>query len=64
MNALLKLIDYGQSYWLDNLTRKMIKSGELKEELPKKAYAGILLTLQFLIKLYQVEMIMTSRSKN
>jgi hypothetical protein len=30
MNALLQLITYGQSYWLDNLTRGKITSGELK----------------------------------
>ena len=40
MSALLKLIDYGQSYWLDNLTRKMIKSGELKRRVTKEGLRG------------------------
>ena len=40
MNALLKLIDYGQSYWLDNLTRNMIKSGELKKRVTKEGLRG------------------------
>ena len=40
MSALLKLIDYGQSYWLDNLTRKMIKSGELKKRVAKEGLRG------------------------
>ena len=29
MNPLQQLLEYGQSYWLDNLTRGMIHSGEL-----------------------------------
>ncbi len=40
MSALLKLIDYGQSYWLDNLTRNMIKSGELKRRVTKEGLRG------------------------
>ena len=40
MNALLELIKYGQSYWLDNLTRKMIKSGELKKRVAKEGLRG------------------------
>ena len=40
MSALLKLIDYGQSYWLDNLTRNMIKSGELKKRVIKEGLRG------------------------
>ncbi|MEJ2614638.1 MAG: transaldolase [Ignavibacteriaceae bacterium] len=40
MNALLELINYGQSYWLDNLTRKMIKSGELKKRVTKEGLRG------------------------
>ncbi len=40
MNALLELINYGQSYWLDNLTRKMIKSGELKKRVAKEGLRG------------------------
>jgi transaldolase/glucose-6-phosphate isomerase len=41
MNNLLKLIDYGQSYWLDNLTRKMIKNGDLKKRVGKEGLRGI-----------------------
>ncbi|MCC6543606.1 MAG: bifunctional transaldolase/phosoglucose isomerase [Nitrospirae bacterium] len=41
MNNLLKLIDYGQSYWLDNLTRKKIKSGELKKRVTQFGLRGI-----------------------
>ena len=41
MDTLLKLINYGQSYWLDNLTRKMIKSGELKKRVTKEGLRGM-----------------------
>jgi len=40
MSSLSKLIDYGQSYWLDNLTRSMIKSGELKKRITKEGLRG------------------------
>ncbi len=40
MSKLTKLIDYGQSYWLDNLTRSMIKSGELKKRIAKEGLRG------------------------
>lgn len=40
MNVLLELINYGQSYWLDNLTRKMIKTGELKKRVAKEGLRG------------------------
>ncbi len=40
MSTLTKLIDYGQSYWLDNLTRGMIKSGELKKRISKDGLRG------------------------
>jgi transaldolase/glucose-6-phosphate isomerase len=40
MSNLTKLIDYGQSYWLDNLTRDMIKSGELKKRILKEGLRG------------------------
>jgi len=33
MNNLLKLAEYGQSYWLDNLTRQKITGGELRKRL-------------------------------
>jgi transaldolase/glucose-6-phosphate isomerase len=41
MNALLELINYGQSYWLDNLTRGKIKNGELKKRVQKQGLRGI-----------------------
>ena len=40
MSSLTNLIDYGQSYWLDNLTRSMIKSGELKKRITKEGLRG------------------------
>ncbi len=36
MNNLLNLINYGQSYWLDNLTREKINDGELKRRVLTK----------------------------
>ena len=30
MNPLVELQKYGQSFWLDNITRRLITSGELK----------------------------------
>ncbi|HVO75534.1 MAG TPA: bifunctional transaldolase/phosoglucose isomerase, partial [Ignavibacteriaceae bacterium] len=33
MNNLLKLSEYGQSYWLDNLTRQKITGGELRKRM-------------------------------
>ena len=41
MSALLELIDYGQSYWLDNLTRGMIKNGALADRVNKKGLRGV-----------------------
>lgn len=41
MRALLKLIDCGQSYWLDNLTRSIIKSGELPKRVNEQGLRGI-----------------------
>jgi transaldolase / glucose-6-phosphate isomerase len=41
MNNLVKLIEYGQSYWLDNLTRKKIKGGELKKRVSEFGLRGI-----------------------
>ncbi|MHB1687617.1 MAG: bifunctional transaldolase/phosoglucose isomerase [Ignavibacteriaceae bacterium] len=41
MNSLLNLINYGQSYWLDNLTRGKIKGGELKKRVSKEGLRGI-----------------------
>jgi len=41
MSTLLKLKDYGQSYWLDNLTRKMIKNGELNKRVSEQGLRGM-----------------------
>ncbi|MBW2309042.1 MAG: bifunctional transaldolase/phosoglucose isomerase [Deltaproteobacteria bacterium] len=41
MNPLLRLIEYGQSYWLDNLTRSMIKGGELKRRVNEEGLRGV-----------------------
>ncbi len=41
MNTLTELINYGQSYWLDNLTRSKIKSGELKRRVVQQGLRGI-----------------------
>lgn len=35
-----KLLEYGQSYWLDNLSREMINSGELKHRIEKEGLRG------------------------
>ena len=41
MNNLTELLSYGQSYWLDNLTRKKITSGELKKRVTEQGLRGI-----------------------
>ena len=41
MNPLLQLIEYGQSYWLDNLTRRMIRSGGLKYRVDEHGLRGV-----------------------
>lgn len=41
MNSLLKLIDYGQSYWLDNLSRKMVLNDELKKRVSEQGLRGM-----------------------
>src|SRR5438132_6181812 len=41
MNALLDLITYGQSYWLDNLTRRKITSGELNRRVTEQGLRGV-----------------------
>jgi len=41
MNTLTELLNYGQSYWLDNLTRKKISSGELKKRVSQQGLRGI-----------------------
>jgi transaldolase / glucose-6-phosphate isomerase len=41
MSNLIKLLEYGQSYWLDNLTRKKIKGGELKKRVTQQGLRGI-----------------------
>jgi transaldolase len=41
MNALIDLLNYGQSYWLDNLTRKKITSGEISNRINQQGLRGI-----------------------
>jgi transaldolase len=41
MNTLIELLEAGQSYWLDNLTREKITSGELKKRVEEQGLRGI-----------------------
>lgn len=41
MNRLRKLPDYGQSYWMDNLSRELIHGGELQRQIRERALRGI-----------------------
>lgn len=41
MNKLIELLEYGQSFWLDNLTRGKIKSGELEKRVKEQGLRGI-----------------------
>lgn len=41
MSSLLKLAKLGQSYWIDNLTRHMIISGELQRRIEEQDLRGI-----------------------
>jgi len=41
MSNLIELLDYGQSYWLDNLTRGKIKKGEIKNRVTQQGLRGI-----------------------
>jgi len=41
MNQLHRLSEYGQSYWLDNLTRDMIDSGELERRVSEEDLRGV-----------------------
>ena len=41
MNNLIELLNYGQSYWLDNLTREKIKNGEIKKRVIEQGLRGI-----------------------
>jgi transaldolase len=41
MTALLQLIKCGQSYWLDNLTRRKITSGELNKRVMLQGLRGV-----------------------
>ncbi|MBN3869612.1 MULTISPECIES: transaldolase [unclassified Nostoc] len=40
-NHLLEITQYGQSIWLDNLTRDIIQSGELKDQVENQGISGI-----------------------
>jgi transaldolase len=40
-NPILKIKDYGQSIWMDNLNRDLIKSGELKKTIETLGLRGL-----------------------
>lgn len=41
MSALLDLAKFGQSYWLDDLSRPMIKNGELRRRVAEEGLTGV-----------------------
>ncbi|MDX1395073.1 MAG: transaldolase [Gemmatimonadota bacterium] len=41
MNALHQLLEYGQSFWLDNLSREMIANGELARRVAEEGLRGV-----------------------
>ena len=41
MNPLRQLLEQGQSYWLDNLTREMIRDGELRRRVIEEGLRGV-----------------------
>ncbi len=41
MSSLIELIQCGQSYWLDNLTREMIQNGRLNKRIVEEGLRGI-----------------------
>ena len=41
MSTLIDLLSFGQSYWLDNLSRKKITGGELKKRVSEQGLRGI-----------------------
>ncbi len=41
INPLRQLSQYGQAYWIDNLTRRMIKNGELKTRVTEYGLRGV-----------------------
>ena len=41
MSPLFELARFGQSYWIDDLSRPMIKSGELRRRVTEEALTGV-----------------------
>jgi transaldolase/glucose-6-phosphate isomerase len=41
MKPLFELLEHGQSYWLDNLSREMIRSGELRRRVEQEGLRGV-----------------------
>jgi len=41
MDSLLALLEHGQSYWLDNLTRDMVRDGELERRVEEQGLRGV-----------------------
>jgi transaldolase/glucose-6-phosphate isomerase len=41
MNPLVELLQHGQSYWLDNLSRELIRGGELRRRVEEEGLRGV-----------------------
>lgn len=41
MNPLMKLSDYGQSYWQDSLSRAMLLDGTLRQRVEEQGLRGV-----------------------
>lgn len=41
MNPLRQLLEFGQSYWLDNLTREMMRTSELARRVTEQGLRGV-----------------------
>ena len=41
MNSLLNLVNFGQSYWLDNITIDKMLSGDLKKRVEKEGFRSL-----------------------
>ena len=41
MSALQQLWDHGQSFWLDNLAREMLRNGELARRVKEEGLRGV-----------------------
>lgn len=64
MSTLTDLLNYGQSYWLDNLARKKITNGELQRRVSEQGLRGITSNPSIFNKAIWAVPIMTSISAN